>query len=184
MNSVQHVPSFQVRQKLTLGVNRYEVVTPDGVLAVAQQKRLALKEQVTFYADESRSRPVFGFKAGQVLDLGAGYAVTSADGETIGGFRKDFASSLLRTTFTVEAGDFTGTGTERSQLVAVLRRFTDLPFLKFHFDFVDDATGQPLLSVDRQTSVRDRYEVTVPDERVDVRLAASLTVALDALLAR
>ncbi len=51
-------------------VNRYEVseANPDGspgrLLALAQQKRMAFKEQVTFYADDgahparcSRSRP-------------------------------------------------------------------------------------------------------------------------------
>ena len=66
----------------------------------------------------------------------------------------------------------------------MLRRFTDLPFLKMHFDVVDDATGQPLLSVERATSVRDRYEVSVPDPRVDVRLAAAFAVGMDALLGR
>jgi uncharacterized protein YxjI len=53
-----------------------------------------------------------------------------------------------------------------------------------HFDVVDDATGQPLLSVERATSVRDRYEVSVPDPRVDVRLAAAFAVGMDALLGR
>jgi hypothetical protein len=32
--------------------------------------------------------------------------------------------------------------------------------------------------------LRDRYTVTVPDPRLDFRLAASMAVGLDALLAR
>jgi hypothetical protein len=30
---------------------------------MAQQKRFAFKEQVTFHADEARTQPVFGFRA-------------------------------------------------------------------------------------------------------------------------
>jgi hypothetical protein len=40
------------------------------------------------------------------------------------------------------------------------------------------------MSSERQMSLRDRYVVTVPDERLDFRLAASMAVGLDALLAR
>jgi hypothetical protein len=40
------------------------------------------------------------------------------------------------------------------------------------------------MSSERQVSMRDRYVVTVPDERVDFRLAAAMAVALDALMAR
>ncbi|MGB2702014.1 MAG: hypothetical protein WBC31_16755, partial [Candidatus Phosphoribacter baldrii] len=60
---------FKVRQRLTLMVNRYEIhgVDDAGVetqlWALAEQKRLAFKEQVTFYADAEKTRPVFGFKA-------------------------------------------------------------------------------------------------------------------------
>lgn len=185
MTTVQHVPSFTVNQKLAMTTNRYEVVGPDGaLLAVAQQKRLALKEKVTFYTDESRTREAFTFGARNVMDLRGAYDVVAADGSPIGTFRKQFGASLMRTTFTLEGDGFVGTGQERSQLVAVLRRFTDLPFLTMHFDVVDDATGQPLLSVERATSVRDRYAVSVPDPRVDVRLAAAFAVGMDALLGR
>jgi hypothetical protein len=33
-------------------------------------------------------------------------------------------------------------------------------------------------------SIGDRYRVSVPDQRVDFRVAASLAVALDALMSR
>jgi hypothetical protein len=58
-----------------------------------------------------------------------------------------------------------------------------VPFV-FHFDFVDDKTGQVVLISERQKSVRDRYSVTVPDSRLDFRVAASMAVALDALQSR
>jgi uncharacterized protein YxjI len=189
MSAAMYVPAFRVRQKITLMVNRYQIFStePDGaqgeLLAFAEQKRLAFREQVTFYADESRSRPVFGFKARQRLDLGAGYDVTDESGQQIGFFRKDVAASLLRSTFHVEGPGYTGTGQERNMAVGLLRRFTDLSFLPVHFDF-HDGQGRVLLTSQRRFSVGDRYDVTVPDQRVDFRVAAAVAVALDALLAR
>ena len=67
--------------------------------------------------------------------------------------------------------------------MGLLRRFTEIPFLPVHFDFTGP-DGAPLLSVERQGTVRDRYTVHVPDDRVDFRVAAALAVGLDALMQR
>jgi len=182
-----HLPAFFVKQKLTLMVNRYEIraVADDGqpgdLIAVAQQKRMAFKEQVTFYADEERTRAVFSFKARQVIDLNAGYDVFDENGEAIGFFRKDFGKSLLRSTFHLSGPGLEATGQERNQLVAIARRLVDFPFA-FHFDFTSP-DGGTLLQVERQASVRDKYTVNVP-ARVDFRVAAAVAVGLDALMQR
>jgi uncharacterized protein YxjI len=184
-----YLPHFVVKQKLTLMVNRYEVSesdeagNPTRLMALAEQKRMAFKEQVTFFSDASKARPVFGFKARKKLDLNAGYDITDESGAQIGFFRKDFGASLLRSTFHVEGPGYTGTGQERSQVVGLLRRFTELDFIPIHFDFVDSA-GSPLFSVERKMSFGDRYRVTVPDQRVDFRAAAAVAVGLDALMSR
>lgn len=189
MTAEMHLPEFYVKQKLTLMVNRYEVYAagPGGQLgqlaAFAEQKRLAFKEQVTFYTDSSKTRPVFGFKARAVMDLNAGYDITDEAGQPIGFFRKDFGASLLRSTFHLEGPGYAGTGQERSQAVALIRRFTDIPFLPIHFDYVG-ADGAPLVSISRKATIGDRYHVTVPDPRVDFRVAAAVAVAMDALMAR
>ncbi|QIX26059.1 hypothetical protein ncot_05165 [Nocardioides sp. JQ2195] len=189
MTAEMYVPQFFVKQKITMMVNRYEVIAanPDGtegqLMALAEQKRLAFKEQVTFFSDASKTRPVFGFKARKKLDLNAGYDVTDEQGRPIGFFRKDFKASLFNSTFHIEGPGFAGTGSERSQLVAILRRFSDIPFLRFHFDF-NDANGKPLMSSERKGSLRDKYTVTVHDDRVDFRVAAAMAVGLDALMAR
>ena len=189
MTAEMYLPLFYVQQKFAMTTNRYSILAanPEGsvgqVMGVADQKRLAFKEQVTFYSDESKSRAVFGFKARKRLDLNSGYDITDEAGAQIAFFRKDFGASLLRSTFHLEGPGYAGTGQERSPLVAVLRRFTDLPFLAFHFDFVD-TDGRPLMSVERQVSVRDKYTVTVQDVRVDFRVAAAVAVGLDALMQR
>jgi len=193
-----YVPAFFVKQRITLMVNRYEVraANPDGsegqLLALAEQKRMKLKEEVVFYSDESRSRRVFSFKARQRLDVNAQHDVHDENGMPLGMFSKEFGASLLRSTWHLSAPGIEATGRERSQLIAVLRRVWNvIPYLGdiwvpfvFHFDFVDNASGQPVLTSERKVSIRDRYTVTVPDARVDFRIAASMAVALDALQSR
>ncbi len=184
-----HLPVFHVLQKFAMTTNRYAIhaAGADGsvgqLMALAQQKRMAFKEQVTFYEDETKTRPVFAFAARKRIDLNAGYDVTDESGNPLGFFRKDFGASLLRTTFHAEGEGWSGTGQERSPFVAIVRRLVDIPFLPIHFDFTDPA-GQPLFSVQREATVRDRYTVTVPDQRVDFRIAAAMAVGLDALMQR
>jgi len=192
------VPAFFVKQRITVMVNRYEVIAanPDGsegpMLAFAEQKRMKLKEEVVFYTDASRSRRVFSFKARQRLDVHAEHDVLDENGLVLGTFSKRFGASLLRSTWTLEAPGISAVGQERRLSVAVLRRVWDVipyvgevwvPFV-FHFDFVDTATGATVMVSERQKAVRDRYTVTVPDPRLDFRVAASMAVALDALQSR
>jgi uncharacterized protein YxjI len=193
-----HVPRFYVRQRITLMVNQYEIhpTNPDGsegpLLAFAQQKRMTFKEEVTFYADQAKTRPVFSFRARKRLDLGSGYDVFDEAGRPLGYFRKEFGMSLMRSTWTLSGPGLEASGTERNLVIALLRRIWDfIPFLGelwipfvFHFDFLDRATGQPVMSSERRMSIRDRYDVDVPDGRLDFRLAAAMAVALDALQSR
>ncbi|WP_127506763.1 hypothetical protein [Actinoplanes solisilvae] len=179
-----------VRQRVRLMVNQYEIhaVAPDGseaeLLAFAQQKRMAFKEQVTLYTDDQKTTPVLGFKARQVIDLGATYDVTDAAGAPIGLFRKNFKESLIRSTWHLEQPGFGEMiGRETNVWVAVLRRFVEsLSWLPYHFDFVMDE--RPVFSVVKKWGLRDRYVVTIHDPRVDRRLVAAMSVALDALQAR
>jgi uncharacterized protein YxjI len=193
---------FTIKQKITMMVNRYEIRGVDAngtegpLIAVAQQKRMAFKEQVTFYADEARTQPVFGFKARQRMDLGATYDVTDQSGTPIGNFRKEFAKSLLRSTWQLTTADgLQATGTERNQTVAIARRLWEMvpilndlpsPFL-FHFDFTAP-DGSIVLSSVRRRSLRDRYDVELPEApngwRLDWRVGAAMAVALDALQSR
>jgi hypothetical protein len=188
-SAVRHLPRFFVKQHFTALVNRYTLVEAldDGsegrALAFAQQKRLAMREKVTFYEDEARTRPLFGFRARQALDAAATYDVTAEDGSAIGSFQKDFAASLLRSSFHLRAPGLQAYGQERSLLVAVVRRLAEVP-LPVHFTFRDGSTDAPVLTSERRLGLRDRYAVEVPDERVDFRLAASVAVGVDALLQR
>jgi hypothetical protein len=113
-------------------------------------------------------------------------------GQPLGYFRKDFAASLLRSTWHLSAPGIDAVGQERRPVIAILRRVWDfIPFIGdiwvpfvFHFDFTDKATGAPVLTSERQKTVRDRYTITVHDPRLDFRVAAAMAVALDALQSR
>ncbi|GAA2016037.1 MULTISPECIES: hypothetical protein [Nocardioides] len=189
MTAGMYLPTFFVKQKFAMTTNRYELYAagPDGsfgqLMGLAEQKRMAFKEEVTFYEDASKSRAVFSFKARKRIDLGSGYDIVDEARQPLGFFKKDFGASLMRSTFQIEGPGYAGTGQERSQAIALIRRFTDIPFLPIHFDFTT-ADGQPLLGVERQGSVRDKYTVHVPDQRVDFRVAAAVAVGLDALMQR
>ncbi len=189
MTAAMYLPTFFLKQKFAMTTNRYELyaANPDGTFGqlagFAEQKRMAFKEQVTFYSDASKTRPVFSFRARAVMELNAGYDIYDETGSQIGYFKKDFGASLMRTTFHIEGPGYIGRGQERSKGVALVRRLTEIPFLPIHFDFVTPE-GQSLLRVERQASVRDKYTVHVPDPRVDFRVAAAVAVGLDALMQR
>lgn len=200
--TIDGLTRFRMRQRITMMVNRYEFheVRPDGsegrLFGFAEQKRLALKEQVTIYTDAGKSQVICAFKARSVLDFGAGYDVTDGAGQQIGWFKKEFGQSLLRSTWRLgSSGGLTATGTERRAAVALVRRVWDLipiigeipvPFL-FHFDFTDP-NGRSVMSSTKRMALRDSYLVELPQNQaghgLDVRVAMAMSVALDALQGR
>ncbi|MFD9870871.1 hypothetical protein ACFXI8_32695 [Streptomyces niveus] len=178
-------------------VNQYVVTlarpdgTADDVVAFAQQKPMALKEQVTIYTDESKEHVLCTFEADQVLDIGAVYAVRDGAGNPIGSFREKPVTSMLRSTWIMEQpGTAELTGRERNVVVAVLRRvwdflpFTDfVPFLwPYHFDFTEG--DKRLMAFDKRFGLRDRYVLDIAAPDLDRRLAIAQAVALDALQSR
>jgi uncharacterized protein YxjI len=189
LDTLQQQTRFFLSQKITVTVNRYSISTvgsdgtPAEQVAFAQQARFKLREEVTFYQDESRQSSLFGFKARQMIDIGATYDIVDSAGRVIGSFRKLPMQSLLRSTWQLEsAGVPPATGAERNAFYALIRRFTDLNFLPYHFDFARD--GQSVMSVERQWSIRDQYAVEITDPHIDRRVALAQAVALDALQAR
>jgi hypothetical protein len=155
-------------------------------VAFVRQKKLAIREDLRFFADESESEELFRVKARQMVDVGGRYDVTTPAGERIGILQRRFAQTLLRTTWTILAADegLVAEVTESSMARAVLRRVVDVPIL-YHFSILVD--GQQVGEVRRVLTLRDRYVMTLGgdfDRRIDRRLAVALLVVLDALQAR
>jgi hypothetical protein len=197
------VATFFVHQKITAFANQYRIYgeqngEPGDLIAFAHQKRLAFREKFLFHTDESMRQVAFQIVARQVLDFGAGYDVTDADGRRVGVFRKVFGKSLLRSTWQILSEDETKplvVAQERSMPIAILRRVWDfIPYIgeapffaKYHFDLLDAEAGQTIGEYFKTTWVRDQYRLVIADqwlERVDWRTFVCLGVAMDALQGR
>lgn len=200
-------PRLFVQQKITAFVNKYKVFGADeaggeaGLVAMAQQKRIAFKEKVTFYSDEQQSQPIFTFRAEKVMDIHGRYFVEDTAGQVVGMFRKLFGESLTVSTWRLMDAD----GNEMFEVkesnvtLAVLRRYGGwIPiagdiielvtlFLKYHFVIVDISSQQVVGKYEKTTLLRDHYTLSLTDDahaRLDWRIYAAMGVALDALQSR
>lgn len=191
--------AFVVKQQFAPVINRYDIQTPDGEpVAFVEQKRFALKEELTFTPSREDRNVLMRMKARQRFDPSATYDVTGPGGGTIGIVRKAFGASLLRSTWVLESPEGTEVATAREKVlwVALFRRFVGfVPYvgnfadwLPIPYDFVFFNADQELGHFRRRRgSLRDTYDLdlTMDTERVlDRRLVLAVAVGLDALQAR
>ncbi len=166
-------------------------------MCFVEQKRLALKEDLRAFVDDSKGEEVFRIKARHVWDPSARYKVTDPSGQHIGELGKVFGRSLLRSTWEIfdAAGGKLGWAQERSIPVALWRRFAGwIPYLgellglvpvRYHFDFYRG--DEPIGQLRRLFSVRDRYVLDLSGDHeraLDRRVALALAVGMDAMQAR
>lgn len=200
-------PRLRIEQKITAFVNKYNVydVQSDGakgnLIALAQQKRVAFKEKVTFYGNEQKSAVGFTFRAEKVMDVHGRYFVEDASGQLLGIFRKEFKKSLLVSSWVLMNADGSEVFRvkESNEALAVLRRFLGfvpfvgdildiiMNFFKYHFSFIDLSTGQETGQYTKVTLFRDQYVLSMTDDaaaKLDWRVFAAMAVALDALQSR
>jgi hypothetical protein len=191
---------YHVKQLVRPMVNLYEVRALQAgtdqqgeLVAFVRQKRMALKEDLRAFADESETQEVFRIKARSVMDVAGRYDVAAPDDQRIGTLAKVFGASLLRSTWRVLGPDESElfTAQERSAPVAILRRIAQLvPYgevlpIPYHFSFTR-GSGE-IGGLRRIYGLRDQYELDLSgdtDRAVDRRLAIALAVGLDAFQAR
>ena len=162
-----------------------------GPIAFVRQKRMAIKEDIRFFADEQETEELFRIKARSVFDIGgARYDVTEPDGAPIGVLEHAFRKSLLRSTWKVTdvAGGEVVTAQERSLPMALARRLVDfVPYgewvpIPYNFDLLMD--GRVIGHMNRKFQLRDRYVLDLSadhDQQLDRRLAIALAIGLDTL---
>ncbi len=197
---------FLLRQRFRPVVNQYEfsLPGPDGApgeqVCFVEQARFKFKEDIRFYADDSKQVELMRLKARQRFDPRARYDVTDDRGAKIGEIQKVFGESLLRSTYRLydASGSELATARERSVFVALVRRLVGfIPYvgdyadwlpIPYHFDFVRG--DQVLGSHERRTGLfkfRDVYDIDMSADRertVDRRLVLAIAVGMDALQAR
>lgn len=196
---------FILRQRFRFVVNEYEFSLPAPVseapgtpFAFVRQKPFKFKEDIRFYADESRSIELMRVKARQRFDPAAKYDVVAADGTSIGYIQKIFGKSLLRSTYKVynSGNQEVAEVTERSLAVALVRRVVGfIPFIEnfanwlpIPYDFVFVRDGVMLGSHRRQLwKLVDVYTIDLSGDQersIDRRLVLAIAVGMDALQAR
>ena len=190
---------FFVEQLFRPIVNLYQVTplaageTPaGGPIAYVRQKRMAIKEDIRFFADEEETEEVFRIKARRMLEIGGNYDVTTPDGQRIGVLQKVFGRSLFRSTWRIldPQENVLATGQERSLFLAIARRLIDyVPYvggyipIPYNFE-LNDPEGKRIGGMDRKFQIRDKYLLDLSDDherRIDRRLAVALAVGLDTL---
>ena len=192
--------AFFVDQLIRPIVNLYRISTlgPDGAspgepIAFVRQKKLAIKEDIRFFADESEAEELFRIKARAVFEVGGRYDVTTPEGARIGLVEKVFGISLLRSTWRIYDGNEqqVALAQEKSMPIAILRRAIDLvPYgelIPIVFQFTIQMDGREVGELRRPIGLRDRYILKLggdPDRRIDRRVAVALAIALDALQSR
>ena len=189
---------FLVDQLVRPIANLYRVTplavgeTPAGPpVAYVRQKKLAVKEDIRFYADEGETQELFRISARQWLDTGGSrYDVVAPDGERIGVLHH-LLKSIIRTTWSVQDANEqeVAVARERSQVGAVARRLIDfvpdvggLIPIPYNFDLLSD--GTVIGHMNRKFQLRDRYVLDLSgdhERRLDRRVAIALAIGLDAL---
>jgi hypothetical protein len=185
---------FTIDQLIRPMANLYRISTALQPVAFVRQKKLALKEDIRFYADESQTEELFRIKARALMEFGGRYDVTTPAGERVGVLEKVFGKSLLRSTWRIlDANEQElAIAKERSQFWAIVRRVIDaVPYgdfvpIVFHFT-IDTADGRHFGDLTRRLGLRDTYDLDLAgdvERTIDRRLAIALGIALDALQSR
>jgi uncharacterized protein YxjI len=167
--------------------------TPAGPpVAYVRQKKLSIKEDIRFYADESESDELFRLKARSVLDFGGSRYDVLVGEDRIGLLRHKFLESLYRSSWHIGGRDEqeVAIARESSTAIGILRRAIDfVPYvggfipIPYNFEIVID--GEVVGRMNRKFArVRDQYVLDLSgdrDRRIDRRIAVALAVGLDAL---
>jgi uncharacterized protein YxjI len=167
--------------------------TPAGPpIAFVRQKKLAIKENIRFFADEAETQELFAIQARSWLDTGGSrYDVNDVRDGKIGVLEHIFGKSLLRSTWRVANAEEAevAVARERSQAMAILRRVIDfapdvggLIPIPYNFDIL--AGERVIGGMDRKFQLRDRYVLDLsrdPEKVLDRRLAIALAIGLDTL---
>jgi uncharacterized protein YxjI len=167
--------------------------TPAGPpIAYVRQKKLKIKEEIRFFADEAETQELFQIKARTWLDTGGSkYDVIDAQEGNVGLLEHVFGKSLFRSTWRISTpeGEEIAIARERSQVLAIVRRLIDfvpdvggLIPIPYNFDILtgDRVTGK----MDRKFQLRDRYVLDLSgdaEKKLDRRLAIALAIGLDTL---
>jgi uncharacterized protein YxjI len=153
------------------------VVDATGQLVgYVKQRAFRLREDVTIFADEGQTQPLFHIKADRIIDIGATYSIRTADGRPLGAVRQRGMRTLWRATYDIldESGSAVGLVHEKDVWTKVIDGLIgEIPFLGFVIQqwinptyLIDSADGVTVLRMRKQPSLIERRFIVEQDAPV------------------
>lgn len=166
------------------------VVDATGQLvAYVKQRAFRLREDVTIFADEAQTRPLYHIKANQIIDIGATYSISTAEGRPLGAVRQRGMRTFWKATYDIldEAQSAIGLIHEQDAWVKVIDGLVgEIPLIGFVIQqwinptyLIDSADGVTLLRLRKRPSLIERRFVVEQDSPLTARLE---NLALPAVL--
>jgi uncharacterized protein YxjI len=163
------------------------------LVSYVKQRAFRLREDVTIFADEAQTQPLYHIKADRMIDIGASYSIAAADGGPLGALRQRGLRTLWRATYDIvdSSGEAVGLVHEQDAWVKVIDGLIgEIPLIGFVLAqwinptyLIDGADGTTVLRLRKRPSLIERTflleQDTPPPPRLEpLALPAVLMVAL------
>jgi uncharacterized protein YxjI len=158
-----------------LTINSYiRVVDATGrLVSYVKQRAFRLREDVTIFADEGQTQPIYHIKADRMIDIGATYSISTADGRSLGSVRQRGMRTLWKATYDIldDGGNAIGVVHEQDAWVKVMDGLIgEIPFIGFVLAqwinptyLIDGTDGVTVLRLRKRPSLIERSFVLEQD---------------------
>jgi uncharacterized protein YxjI len=129
------------------------------LVAYVKQKAFRLREDVTIFADEGQTQPLYRIQANRILDFNAAYTITTPQGQPIGQVRRPGLRTIWKAHYSITDmnGNEIGLIHEENAWVKVMDAlFGELPIVGmfagylFNPAYLIDVRGQTVLYMKKQ----------------------------------
>jgi hypothetical protein len=143
------------------------------LVSYVKQRAFRLREDVTIFADEGQTQPIYHIKADRMIDIGATYSISTADGRSLGSVRQRGMRTLWKATYDIldDGGNAIGVVHEQDAWVKVMDGLIgEIPFIGFVLAqwinptyLIDGTDGVTLLRLRKRPSLIERSFVLEQD---------------------